>query len=310
MKFEKFSSILLCLTALFLKDVMTGIPYSDHERYEKLCSKYDHMMESGMSKEELEKLFENEMEFDINDALKKQNLDTFSKRGNSWYFNSADSDVIVQSRDQIGEYGQLVRDVNVGTGESTGQYDSPLSLNQINHHIDQSEFKLILATIEASISASKKKKPAKSDKINRSSNQLDRNVRKSCRDMIKSTYERLWKRIGLRRNTQSKGSKLTSEKNMVSSGRGGPNFEEEEGGNSTLIDNQASIGPNGYAANIINVATGQASNSADRHLYDFQSHGKYQESDVDILKLTLGIPISLKKAKFRARIKKDVQKSS
>ncbi|XP_074597760.1 uncharacterized protein LOC141852607 [Brevipalpus obovatus] len=212
MELERVLVILLRLTAVFLKDFVTGIPRIGKEKYEKLCSEYDQMMESGMS--ELEKSFESEMEFEINDVLRKQNLDALDKRENLWYFNSTGSGMIMQSKNETGEYEQPVRDVNVGTGGSTEQYEKPLALNQIDHHDSRSKFKQILATIESNISGVKKE-PKKSDEINRSSSPSkseNRKVRKSCQDMIKDIYERLRKRIELRKNVPSKESKFITEK--------------------------------------------------------------------------------------------------
>ena len=89
--------------------------------------------------------------------------------------------MIVKSADEIGEHGQLVRHVNVGTGESRGLYDSVFSLNQINHHFSQSTVKQIVASIETSISALKKY----SVKFGSNSFNLNRKVRKSCHDIVK-----------------------------------------------------------------------------------------------------------------------------
>ncbi|XP_074597763.1 uncharacterized protein LOC141852603 [Brevipalpus obovatus] len=108
MDFGKIHLILPCFIILNLKEDVTGTQLDRKQKYEKICSEYDQMVKSGVPEEQLEKLFKDEIRSEIDDDLKERNL---KRRGNPWYFNSADSDVIMLSKDEIGEYGQLVRGI-------------------------------------------------------------------------------------------------------------------------------------------------------------------------------------------------------
>lgn len=191
--------------------------------------------------------------------------------------------------DQVGEHGQLMHIVYTGSGHSIGDYSSTITANQMNQMVSRSDVKKILANIElvTSVLRVKSSKP-RSGKFNiwqRAAKQSNF----TC-GMIRSMINSL--------NQSSKMQKTlpkfsdTSLQSYPFEIKKGSNLNGREG-NSTSIDTRITIGPDGYSDYVVNIATGEASNSDDSQLIDQQGHGMYKDSRVDLIDLNLPILIQL-----------------
>lgn len=185
----------------------------------------------------------------------------------------------------------MVRATSVGTGQSSGDYARSLVLIQTNDHTSDSSVKKILATLTPSISGSRDIRN-KSLQPTPFSRFPQRQTMISCPEILKATYDQL---IG--ENIAEFGPMKGSSEpvDTVSSLDRDYKQNNNYSGNSTLIDDQISIGPDGYSVNELSVATEQASNSGNRFLFDFQSHGTYQGSNVDLVQVSVSFPITTKK---------------
>lgn len=185
--------------------------------------------------------------------------------------------------DKIGQYGQLLHAILTGIGQSSGGYNTASTIIQTNNMISGSDFKELNAVIEPDLTRSRVE-PSKSEP--KSFNILQRKGRvsvPSCDKIVQSVFDRMDHPSILSR-TLSKDPKVSSE-NPLSQLNKDSNMDD--GKNFTLVDTKINIGPSGYTNDIIDMASGEASNSGNGQYLDFQSHGTFKYSDIDLAQVSL-----------------------
>ena len=186
--------------------------------------------------------------------------------------SSSDNGQIIQVGEKalVGKKGQLFDTQFIGTGQSQGTYQNNLFAVQSNDNIMQSESKKLLLDFKILDTAGR----ATAKKVDGLGSDL-------MRSQIFSN------RVTTGRN----GIKPTSSPPLILPEPNGHNMIRESSdirghvnrskGNVTDVEKKVFIGPQGYANISTSIATENATNTGIDQTNDFQTHGEYEDSDID-----------------------------
>ena len=184
--------------------------------------------------------------------------------------SSSDNGQIIQVGEKalVGKKGQLFDTQFIGTGQSQGTYQNNLFAVQSNDNIMQSESKKLLLDFKILDTAGRAKK-----------------VDGLGSDLMRSPI------FSNRVTTGGNEIKPASSPPSILSEPNGHNMIRESSeirghvnrskGNVTNVEKKVFIGPQGYANILTSIATENATNTGIDQTNDFQTHGQYEDSDID-----------------------------
>ncbi|XP_074593525.1 uncharacterized protein LOC141849201 [Brevipalpus obovatus] len=261
----------------------------------RICSDLKRMIFSGLSQEEAEGLIRADIIRIIShEYTDKELLGELDRKGSQKYARNDGQVVDISTKNMIGKDSILNQMTMLGTDTSTSTSDAAIINIQTDNKFKSSQISDFFLSLFSSLNLKRRDDDRYQKRIHRFDHSRfttdHRLVNYECEKIIQNVQDQLINRIELNRslhlsdlpNSREEGENFPSQRSI-----------HDHDDNSTSLATQFDTGPDGVVNYVAQISRGQASNLADRTYAGFQDHGNYENSRVNLLLLTPGLPINL-----------------